>query len=115
MERQGTEIKSEQGLFMKMNGLGMLVCGINAGDKPCVGIGAEFHSGDTRGRALVPMDFGGVTLYRDKPVPLCCIQRCNLCRALPILRTGPFHGSHFNGEREREINSASSPRISRAS
>lgn len=40
------EIKSEQGLFMKNEWLGMLVCGIN-GDKSCVGISVEFHSGDT--------------------------------------------------------------------
>lgn len=88
----------------------MLVCGINVGDKSCVGISVEFHSGDTWPHAHA-YGFGRVTLYQDKPVSLRCIQRSNLYCILPILRPGPFHGSPFNGEKGQEINIASSPGI----
>ena len=85
IDGQGEEIKNKLGLFMKMNG--MLVCGISAGSRSCVGIGVESHSGDTWLHAHA-YGFGRVTVYQDKPVSLGCIQRCNLRCVQPILR--PF-------------------------
>ncbi len=100
------EIKTEPGLFMKMNGSGCWFCGINVGDKSCVGISVEFHSGDTWPHARA-CGYERVTPYQDKPDALCCIHRCNLYCMVPVLRPGPYYSSHFNGEKEHERNGAS--------
>lgn len=47
IDRQGMEIKHRTGAVYEKEWLGMLVCGINVGDRSCVGISDEFHSGDT--------------------------------------------------------------------
>lgn len=96
MDRQGIEIKTKQGLFMKMNGLGCCFVELTVTNHAWASVLNSIQA--TRGRMLMPMDLGRVTLYQVKPASLCCIQRCNLYCILPILRSGPFHVSHFNGE-----------------